>query len=130
MFLISTLSRLDVWPTGDYGVRAGFARAWGLAEVPAPKELDGARRAVPPLPEPGGLVLLAGGRRAVTAGGPAATGCGPGAGQPVNPASCVVNASGAWAMPLQVSPAGTPVGHDRSRLTIQKVSRARWTERA
>jgi DNA-3-methyladenine glycosylase II len=40
MFLMSTLSRLDVWPVGDYGVRAGFARAWGLAEVPAPKELE------------------------------------------------------------------------------------------
>jgi len=40
MFLISTLSRLDVWPIGDYGVRAGFARAWNLDEVPAPKELD------------------------------------------------------------------------------------------
>jgi len=40
MFLISTLSRLDVWPTGDYGVRAGFARAWSLDEVPAPKELE------------------------------------------------------------------------------------------
>ena len=37
MFLMSTLSRLDVWPTGDYGVRAGFARAWGLEELPAPR---------------------------------------------------------------------------------------------
>ena len=37
MFLISTLSRLDVWPTGDYGVRAGFARAWGLADLPPPE---------------------------------------------------------------------------------------------
>lgn len=40
MFLISTLGRLDVWPVGDYGVRAGFARAWGLDDVPAPKELQ------------------------------------------------------------------------------------------
>ena len=32
MFLIGTLGRLDVWPVGDYGVRAGFARAWGLEE--------------------------------------------------------------------------------------------------
>jgi DNA-3-methyladenine glycosylase II len=39
MFLLGTLGRLDVWPTGDYGVRAGFARAWGLPEVPTPKEL-------------------------------------------------------------------------------------------
>jgi 3-methyladenine DNA glycosylase/8-oxoguanine DNA glycosylase len=39
MFLLDTLGRLDVWPTGDYGVRAGFAAAWGLAEVPTAKEL-------------------------------------------------------------------------------------------
>ncbi len=40
MFLLITLGRPDVWPTGDYGVRAGFARAWGLPDVPKPKELD------------------------------------------------------------------------------------------
>jgi DNA-3-methyladenine glycosylase II len=40
MFLLITLGRLDVWPTGDFGVRAGFARAWGLGDVPKPKELD------------------------------------------------------------------------------------------
>ena len=40
MFLMGTLRRPDVWPVGDYGVRAGFARAWGLDEVPSPKELD------------------------------------------------------------------------------------------
>jgi 3-methyladenine DNA glycosylase/8-oxoguanine DNA glycosylase len=39
MFLLATLGRLDVWPTGDYGVRAGFARAWQLPAIPAPKEL-------------------------------------------------------------------------------------------
>jgi len=39
MFLMNALGRLDVWPTGDYGVRAGFARAWGLEELPAPKDL-------------------------------------------------------------------------------------------
>ncbi len=39
MFLLGTLGRLDVWPTGDYGVRAGFATAWGLSEIPTPKEL-------------------------------------------------------------------------------------------
>jgi 3-methyladenine DNA glycosylase/8-oxoguanine DNA glycosylase len=39
MFLIFTLGRLDVWPTGDYGVRAGYARAYGLDAMPAPKEL-------------------------------------------------------------------------------------------
>jgi DNA-3-methyladenine glycosylase II len=40
MFLMSTLSRLDVWPVGDYGVRAGFAKAWSLDEIPQPKVLD------------------------------------------------------------------------------------------
>jgi DNA-3-methyladenine glycosylase II len=39
MFLLGTLGRLDVWPTGDYGVRAGFAAAWELAEVPTAAEL-------------------------------------------------------------------------------------------
>ena len=39
MFLIFTLGRLDVWPTGDYGVRVGFARAWGLGDVPTPAAL-------------------------------------------------------------------------------------------
>jgi 3-methyladenine DNA glycosylase/8-oxoguanine DNA glycosylase len=39
MFLIFTLGRLDVWPVGDYGVRAGYARAYGLPELPTPKEL-------------------------------------------------------------------------------------------
>ncbi len=39
MFLMSTLGRLDVWPVGDFGVRAGFALAWGLDDVPSPKDL-------------------------------------------------------------------------------------------
>jgi 3-methyladenine DNA glycosylase/8-oxoguanine DNA glycosylase len=39
MFLLGTLGRLDVWPVGDYGVRAGFATAWGLPEIPAPPVL-------------------------------------------------------------------------------------------
>ena len=40
MFLMGTLQRLDVWPIGDYGVRNGFARAWGLDALPEPKELE------------------------------------------------------------------------------------------
>ena len=60
MFLMSTLSRLDVWPIGDYGVRAGFARAWALDEIPAPEGAGRPGRAVPPVPEPRRLVLLAG----------------------------------------------------------------------
>lgn len=39
MFLLFDLRRLDVWPTGDYGVRAGFARAFGLPELPSEREL-------------------------------------------------------------------------------------------
>ena len=40
MFLMFQLGRLDVWPTGDLGVRNGFARAWALPAVPAPVELE------------------------------------------------------------------------------------------
>jgi len=39
MFLIFTLHRLDVWPVGDYGVRVGYAKAYGLGDVPTAKEL-------------------------------------------------------------------------------------------
>lgn len=40
MFLIFQLRRPDVWPVGDLGVRAGYARLHGLAEPPSPKELE------------------------------------------------------------------------------------------
>ena len=39
MFLIFDLRRLDVWPVDDYGVRKGYARLYGLADLPKPKEL-------------------------------------------------------------------------------------------
>jgi DNA-3-methyladenine glycosylase II len=39
MLLIGELRRLDVWPIDDLGVRAGYGRAYGLAEVPKPKAL-------------------------------------------------------------------------------------------
>ena len=39
MFLMFQLGRLDVWPVGDLGVRKGYARAYGLPEMPTPKEL-------------------------------------------------------------------------------------------
>jgi 3-methyladenine DNA glycosylase/8-oxoguanine DNA glycosylase len=39
MLLIFYLGRPDVWPVTDYGVRKGFARVYGLAELPSPKEL-------------------------------------------------------------------------------------------
>jgi len=39
MFLMFQLRRLDVWPTGDLGVRKGFGLAWGIP-MPTAKELD------------------------------------------------------------------------------------------
>ncbi len=42
MFLIFQLNRPDVWPTGDLGVRAGFARIQGLSDLPTPAALAGA----------------------------------------------------------------------------------------
>jgi len=39
MFLLGTLGRLDVWPVGDYGVRAGYAAAWGLPALPTPGQI-------------------------------------------------------------------------------------------
>jgi DNA-3-methyladenine glycosylase II len=39
MLLIFTLGRLDVLPATDFGVRKGFAAAYGLDELPDPKEL-------------------------------------------------------------------------------------------
>ena len=39
MFLMFTLGRRDVLPVGDYGVRCGFAKAYGWKALPTPKEL-------------------------------------------------------------------------------------------
>jgi len=39
MFLMFQLRRLDVWPTGDLGVRKGFGLAWGIP-MPTAKELE------------------------------------------------------------------------------------------
>jgi DNA-3-methyladenine glycosylase II len=39
MFLIFQLRRLDVWPTGDLGVRRGYGLAWNIP-TPTQKELD------------------------------------------------------------------------------------------
>ena len=38
MFLIFSLGRLDVWPVDDLGVRRGYQLAYGLPEMPKPKE--------------------------------------------------------------------------------------------
>ena len=40
MFLIFALRRLDVLPTGDLGVRAAIKRAYNLAELPTPAEME------------------------------------------------------------------------------------------
>jgi DNA-3-methyladenine glycosylase II len=39
MFLMFQLGRLDVWPVGDFGVRNGYVRLYGLKKMPTPKEL-------------------------------------------------------------------------------------------
>lgn len=41
MFLIFQLNRPDVWPVGDLGVRAGYARIHELPAPPPPAELTG-----------------------------------------------------------------------------------------
>lgn len=53
MYLISTMSRPDVWPIGDYGVRVGWSLLHGLDETISEKELlvagerfEGARTSV------------------------------------------------------------------------------------
>ncbi len=39
MYLMFRLYRSDVWPTGDLGVRAGYAKAHGLSVPPTAKQL-------------------------------------------------------------------------------------------
>src|SRR5437588_8283963 len=39
MFLMFQLGRIDVWPVDDYGVRAGYATAYGLTDLPTAKAL-------------------------------------------------------------------------------------------
>jgi DNA-3-methyladenine glycosylase II len=39
MFLLFQLRRLDIWPTGDLGVRRGFGLAWNVP-MPTAKELE------------------------------------------------------------------------------------------
>jgi len=48
MFLMFHLLRPDVWPVGDLGVRAGFAKAHGLDETPQAKDLRGSGEAYRP----------------------------------------------------------------------------------
>jgi DNA-3-methyladenine glycosylase II len=39
MFLMFQLRRLNIWPTGDLGIRKGFGLAWGIP-TPTAKELE------------------------------------------------------------------------------------------
>ena len=39
VFLMFQLRRLDIWPTGDLGIRRGYAAAWNIPQ-PTPKLLD------------------------------------------------------------------------------------------
>jgi DNA-3-methyladenine glycosylase II len=39
MFLIFQLRRMDVWPTGDFGVRRGYGLAWNVPS-PSPRDLE------------------------------------------------------------------------------------------
>jgi len=40
MFLIFALRRTNVLPTGDLGIRAAIRKAYGLAELPKPNEIE------------------------------------------------------------------------------------------
>ena len=40
MFMIFQLGRLDIWPTGDLGVRRGWEKIYALPNEIAPKELE------------------------------------------------------------------------------------------
>src|SRR2546425_11665914 len=48
MFLIFQLRRLDVWPVGDYGIRKGYALAYGLRKLLTPEQLEGKGERVRP----------------------------------------------------------------------------------
>lgn len=41
MFMIFQLGRLDIWPTGDLGVRRGWEKIYALTDEITPKELEG-----------------------------------------------------------------------------------------
>jgi DNA-3-methyladenine glycosylase II len=40
MFMMFQLGRLDIWPTGDLGVRRGWEKIYGLKEEIKPAELE------------------------------------------------------------------------------------------
>lgn len=39
MFLMFSLKRMDIWPSGDLGVRKGYFRSYGLDSIPTANEL-------------------------------------------------------------------------------------------
>ncbi len=49
MFLLFQLRRLDVWPTGDLGVRRGYGLAWNVP-MPTSRELEPLGEPFPPHP--------------------------------------------------------------------------------
>jgi DNA-3-methyladenine glycosylase II len=40
MFMMFQLGRLDIWPTGDLGVRRGWEKIYALKDEISPKELE------------------------------------------------------------------------------------------
>ena len=48
MYLMFRMHRPDIWPTGDLGVRKGFAKAHGLKAPPSASELEGLGQAYMP----------------------------------------------------------------------------------
>jgi 3-methyladenine DNA glycosylase/8-oxoguanine DNA glycosylase len=46
MFLMFHLRRLDVWPTGDFTVRAGYAAAWGIEVEASTAALEGTKSSI------------------------------------------------------------------------------------
>ena len=59
MFCMFTLARPDVWPTGDYGVRAGWSLLHGDGRARRAEGARRARRRLPAAPQRGRVVLLA-----------------------------------------------------------------------
>ena len=59
MFLMFQLGRLDVWPVGDLGVRAGFAAPVRPARSRRRPGARARRRTLPSLPLAGGVLVLA-----------------------------------------------------------------------
>jgi DNA-3-methyladenine glycosylase II len=56
MYLMFSLGRTDIWPSGDLAVRVGFGRLLGLSERPTPQQTE--RLAEPFSPYKSALALL------------------------------------------------------------------------